>query len=560
MMILPVIVLLYGVIVILTFHHVEEDAYIYFRFAANLAEGHGYVFNQAGPVVESGTSLIWQLLLVPIYFVDPEMVIGTKLLGVACGVLCLFVTHKLACLYIDDPVLAHIPALWLACSYPFYMWSHLGLETPLFLLLVLMLLYCTVHDSMTHWLPGVAFLVVTCRPEGFMMCAVLLPFLFGQRRIPIGVRHALVFLVLVVSLELFRLLYFHDVVPHSFYHKIKASPGFPWASLSTFAMSSLLVVPVLVAAPFLLRRELRGRKTFALWIAVAVAVIWSALGVEAKYYDRSSVVLIPLISILVVHGLHGLASAGDRRAIVLRYSLVAFAPLMLFFASPKAGDGKPLGNALLHSTREIFSQDYSPAEHFGHLLTPRQHLVHKGNVLHTGDGYIYDDYNVMTGEFVKFNYADGITVVYDQMGKTPWYAGLDKYFIDSFGLVDKPIGYAAFNDKLPRSTLLTVFDRITGPIIRSFGGEDRSGWNHERAIDYIFDREPEVIMVHRFVMRLGPNSIAARMQRDARIAKNYTAKYSVNYALVYERNGLQRKSQEVIFPDNCRCKVLPEGG
>ena len=46
------------------FWHVVEDAYISFRYARNLSEGRGLVFNPGDPApVEGYTNFLWTLLL-----------------------------------------------------------------------------------------------------------------------------------------------------------------------------------------------------------------------------------------------------------------------------------------------------------------------------------------------------------------------------------------------------------------------------------------------------------------------------------------------------------------
>ena len=39
-----------------------DDAYIFFVYARNLAEGHGFVYNVGGEAVEGFTSLLWTLI------------------------------------------------------------------------------------------------------------------------------------------------------------------------------------------------------------------------------------------------------------------------------------------------------------------------------------------------------------------------------------------------------------------------------------------------------------------------------------------------------------------
>src|SRR5690606_22449881 len=68
--------------------------------------------------------------------------------------------------------------------------------------------------------------------------------------------------------------------------------------------------------------------------------------------------------------------------------------------------------------------------------------------------------NATVGRFIQQNYPMGIAVIFDQMGQAPWYAGLDKKFIDNTGLTDKQIGYFAFQEKARKSTLFGAYERV----------------------------------------------------------------------------------------------------
>ena len=48
---------LYLLLSFLTFPAAEEDSFIYFRLAANLAEGHGYVFNRGFEAIDHSLTL-----------------------------------------------------------------------------------------------------------------------------------------------------------------------------------------------------------------------------------------------------------------------------------------------------------------------------------------------------------------------------------------------------------------------------------------------------------------------------------------------------------------------
>lgn len=122
---LPLIVYLWGFLV--------DDAFISARYAANIAAGHGYRFNAAGPSTDGVTPLGFAHLLAP-YALDGALgaFFAAKYLGASAWC---FAAAMLA-LAIHD--LEGSPAKWiglalLATSVPLAAWSVAGMETGIVL-------------------------------------------------------------------------------------------------------------------------------------------------------------------------------------------------------------------------------------------------------------------------------------------------------------------------------------------------------------------------------------------------------------------------------------------
>ena len=93
----------------LFWHFTIDDAYITFRYAGNLARGHGPVYNP-GERVEGYTSFLWMLLMAVVSAIGWDPVIAAKVLGTACSLLTLLVTYRLARFVSPHPR----PVGWLA--------------------------------------------------------------------------------------------------------------------------------------------------------------------------------------------------------------------------------------------------------------------------------------------------------------------------------------------------------------------------------------------------------------------------------------------------------------
>jgi hypothetical protein len=113
-----------------------DDAYISFRYAENLANGHGLVYN-IGERVEGYTNFLWTVLLALFHRLGAPVPATAKILGAisACAALvpAFLLSKRLR-------PLQHAPSLapWLlASSFLLTGYAVFGLETPLFVALVL---------------------------------------------------------------------------------------------------------------------------------------------------------------------------------------------------------------------------------------------------------------------------------------------------------------------------------------------------------------------------------------------------------------------------------------
>lgn len=133
-LVLPMIVVLANAWKVRAF--TVDDAYISFRYAENLANGHGLVYN-IGERVEGYTNFLWTVLLALAHRLGAEVPAAAKVLGAlsACAALVpTFLLSKRLRPLDRAPSLA--PWL-LASSFLLTGYAVFGLETPLFIALVL---------------------------------------------------------------------------------------------------------------------------------------------------------------------------------------------------------------------------------------------------------------------------------------------------------------------------------------------------------------------------------------------------------------------------------------
>ena len=113
-----------------------DDAYISFRYAENLSQGHGLVFN-VGERVEGYSNLLWILILAP--FARRDLTPVAEILGLGCCIstLLLAVWGLRRVLRVQSGAAAAFVALLLASSGYFAAWSVAGMESGLHALLLL---------------------------------------------------------------------------------------------------------------------------------------------------------------------------------------------------------------------------------------------------------------------------------------------------------------------------------------------------------------------------------------------------------------------------------------
>ena len=213
--------------------HTVDDAFISFRYARNLVDGHGLVFNP-GERVEGYTNFLWVIWasLSLWLSVDPEQ--SCRWLGLAAS------AASLAAVVRFGPSSPHarwavwIAPLLLAVNPAFAVWATGGLEAPLFAGLILWgtCLAAEGVDSERGKLPAssaVLFaLAALTRPEGALLAAVVaVAAVVLHRPGPgfwrSGCEWVAVFLALFAPYLIWRWSYYGYPLPNTFYAKVGGS-------------------------------------------------------------------------------------------------------------------------------------------------------------------------------------------------------------------------------------------------------------------------------------------------------------------------------------------------
>ena len=130
--------LLFSLFVSIGWVEIIDDAYIFFRYAYNLVNGYGYVYNQ-GQNVEAVTSLTWTLLLTSASFISIPPEISSRIFGFLCGVLIIFLLWNEMRDKNISPIIMFFVMVFFVTNRNFNASIMIGLETGLYSLLLLLL-------------------------------------------------------------------------------------------------------------------------------------------------------------------------------------------------------------------------------------------------------------------------------------------------------------------------------------------------------------------------------------------------------------------------------------
>jgi len=214
-----------------------DDAYISYHYSNNLAQGHGLVWHPGGDPVEGYTNFLWVVILAVFIKVGFDVVLIAKILGILFSLGSVVMMYQLV-RRMNPTGIGVMPALLLAASPAFALWAVSGLETVLFIFILLVALHqyliedeIDMNKPQRYWSVVWFMLLGMTRPEGALVFIVLTGlrlFLWvkqGISRKQVFTYLGWVFLIGSLCLVYFvgRWMYFGYPLPNTFY--VKAQSG-----------------------------------------------------------------------------------------------------------------------------------------------------------------------------------------------------------------------------------------------------------------------------------------------------------------------------------------------
>ena len=270
----------------------QDDAFISYRYVGNFINGHGLVFNP-GERVEGYTNFLWIILLSIFAKFGLDIIVVSKILGIGSGCVTLFLLYKISALFFQkkkrltgptkegasspqDWFFALFPSLLLASNSAFAYWSISGLETVFFLMAILLSVYfyLLIFNSINQRLMMLfGALSTLIRPEGVLIFVILMlhKLFFKKDKLKDCLLSLAGFIALLLPFLIFKIIYYGDILPNSFYAKtgfsleyIKSGLGYFWLFLRHYALWGILYL-----LPILFYKSLdKEQKLFLLFIYI----------------------------------------------------------------------------------------------------------------------------------------------------------------------------------------------------------------------------------------------------------------------------------------------------
>lgn len=391
----------------------SDDAYISYRYALNFAQGRGLTFNPETNVfptsdrVEGYSNLLYVLIMaVAVPIVGQAGVYGFSVwFNILCAVASLFVFHELIKQRLT-PKWRGLALLLFALTPSLWLWASSGMEVALVYLIQLgtVLFVNRVKTDQKRATLGVSVCVavsILVRADGFLIPLLVVVYLMITRHFRSSALILLSILLTLGALTLWRLGYYGDVLPNTFYVKVAGNllyrVTYGLLLLGQIVVHQGLWVYLIglatVAIRFLARAVSTRLKEISLSFEVMFGLAWLGYWIYIGgdvYYDRFLMPLFALGIVILFGRLDEMIPDLQKRGLVLIAAGLVIVQLLTL----------GIDSRFFYTTKK------------------------------------YDAWLVL-GNFLRQNYW-GKTLAVDAAGKIPYISGLNA--LDMLGLNDRYIG------------------------------------------------------------------------------------------------------------------------
>jgi hypothetical protein len=319
-----------------------DDAMISMRYARNLADGNGLVWNADGPAVEGYSNLLWTLYMAVLHVLpisSAKLPLLVTLTGVGLLVANLFVVRAIAARLAPDSRAVPVAAVVLTATfYPLAYWALRGMEVGLLALLVSVSVLLALRlrdraDDAAHsrdlwWLAVVFAAMVVTRTDALLPCVLVAAFVVFVVPASTRLRVAAVLVGSIVAttaaLTIFRVAYYGDALPNTYYLKLSGISLGTRVSQGFDALRQVAVVQLFaaVALASLAIAALRRTRDLAIVLLAALVLGQCAYSVYAggdafetfSFANRYVTIVAPALFLLGALGIGELVRGPAQRS------------------------------------------------------------------------------------------------------------------------------------------------------------------------------------------------------------------------------------------------------
>ena len=442
-----------------------DDAFISCRYAENLANGHGLVYN-IGERVEGYTNFLWTLLLAGAIRLGTDPIVFAKALGILFAIATMLLTFRLsAWLTGRNSWQNALPVLFLACSGPFVAWAQWGLEGGMFTFFALLGVFLFLRGISEQKTLALASLSFACaaltRPEGvifFIICFSYYLLLVWRaatskrarsaresvanedlatsvliRRLPLRFAQLIMPFVLIYgAYYVWRYAYYGYPFPNTYYVRMAGSFSAymdQWVRGARYIFDFIVqgsgaAVVILIALLWLAYRPSRRSPMAFLSLFCVIPILYSLhVGGDSKHFFRLLMPYLPILYILVGQSLYGISRLVLRNDLAGRVRPLAGVVFAAFIALL-------LGYTYYFPTFIYFSGGNRPTLSWAFIRgkTPAHEAV-----------LGYERQKMLVGEWLRKHAPEGTTIATTVAGVTPYYSKL--YTYDMLGVTNEHIAH-----------------------------------------------------------------------------------------------------------------------
>ena len=288
---LVIIAGLYGLYQAITYAWVCDDAFISFRYAKNLIDGNGLVFN-VGETVEGYTNFLWTVIIAGAMFIGLEPILFTQVFGIAsyiCTFLILiYLSLKLSRQSKNKTIMFPLAAMALMLQYDSQVWATSGLETAWVTTLVTLAFAFLImaNSKKTFLLAGFIMIpAVLSRPDAMIFYLMALPYIILHSKKPGSnlIYYILPLLIIYLPYWILRYSYYGYPFPNTYYAKSANiswySQGFIyfWTYIKTYYALFLLLPAIAWTTPRLFSHfkaeKCLSEKYHRIWLLTILFII-----------------------------------------------------------------------------------------------------------------------------------------------------------------------------------------------------------------------------------------------------------------------------------------------